>query len=114
MLELTGKQLRQVFSYSQAVDRPSARLVFAGFDPGTSMVEGRPLRDDEYYRVVMTDFLASGGDGYHVFTQGISTIETNVVLRDLVQEELQDKGTLTSKSYPAPSVISTWIWWESG
>ena len=107
-LELTGKQLRQVVAYSQTVDRPSAGMVFAGFDPGAMTVEGRPLRDDEHYRVVVTDFLAGGGDGYRVFTQGISTVETNVDLRTLVQEALQDQGTLSSKAYRSAGRRGIW------
>lgn len=107
-LKLTGNQLRSVVAYSAKVNRSSARMVFAGFNPGAMTVEGRPLQNDERYRVVVTDFLADGGDGYQVLTQGGAVVKTAIILRDLVQEAFQAHGVLTLETYGTGNRRGIW------
>jgi 2',3'-cyclic-nucleotide 2'-phosphodiesterase (5'-nucleotidase family) len=71
-LRLTGQQLRQVFA---AYVRSTRRVVgFSGvtvraqcaagaLDVAMVRPSGAPIRDDETVRVVVSDFLATGGDG---------------------------------------------------
>ena len=71
-LRLSGKQLRQVFA---AYVQSSRRVVgFSGvivraqcsgtaLDVAMVRPSGAPIRDDETVRVVVSDFLATGGDG---------------------------------------------------
>lgn len=99
IIDLTGAQIRTAVSQSGSVDRTNARLIFAGIDPSTLLVDGRPLKDTEQYRVAVTDFLANGGDGYAVFTQGIPRLDTGMELRALLMETLQTGGRLTAASF---------------
>ncbi|HEY5995603.1 MAG TPA: 5'-nucleotidase C-terminal domain-containing protein, partial [Candidatus Deferrimicrobiaceae bacterium] len=59
-------------------------------------VAGRPLADDRVYRVVTTDFLAAGGDGYRVLSRG-GAIESEPgrLLRDLVSDYLRGRKQIT-------------------
>jgi 2',3'-cyclic-nucleotide 2'-phosphodiesterase (5'-nucleotidase family) len=67
-LMLSGEKLKAVLGRSQRSEKSPAELVYAGveWDKGKTMwlVNNRPLKDDETYKVVTNNFLASGGAGY--------------------------------------------------
>jgi 5'-nucleotidase len=91
VLSLTGRQLRALleqqfasgtnttahpallqpsrgFSYSYDLGRPAgARILDLKLD-------GEPVRDEAVYRVATNNFLASGGDNFTVFTQGVAPV----------------------------------------
>ncbi len=59
--------------------------------------EGRgPIEPDTIYQVAITDFLASGGDGYSIFTTKKS-LATGLPLRELIVDDIRSKGTVSSK-----------------
>ncbi|MEO5733420.1 MAG: bifunctional metallophosphatase/5'-nucleotidase [Rubrivivax sp.] len=60
-------QVSSGFSYSWDQNRrPGARVV-----PGSVMLNGKPLDPLASYRVTVNSFMASGGDGYSVFNEGV-------------------------------------------
>lgn len=67
-------------------------------------IGGREFQEKEVYRIATNDFLASGGDVYHVFK--VATKNTNLgtaldeVVMSYVSEEL--KGVVTAEKYGAP------------
>lgn len=82
-VDLTGAQLKEAleqqwgnlirimktsagFSYAWDQRRPKGDHVV----PGSMMLNGAPIRPDTVYRVAVPDFIATGGDGMTVFTQG--------------------------------------------
>ena len=79
----TGRQLRAVLEQQFAEGGepkpllPSATLRYS-YDPsrpagarvGAVTIDGAPLRNDETYRVTMSEFLAAGGDGFTAFAAG--------------------------------------------
>ncbi|MDQ3140579.1 MAG: 5'-nucleotidase C-terminal domain-containing protein, partial [Pseudomonadota bacterium] len=86
----TGRQIRalleQQFSGAHSVEEPMILLPSAGFryaydlsravgsrilDP---QLNGVPLRDDSVYRVAMSNFLASGGDSFTLFREGVDQV----------------------------------------
>ncbi len=87
-LTLTGQQiydlLEQQWTETPAGEKKYVLQVSAGFSytwnrnqpigqrvvPGTAAINGAPLALDAKVRVTVTDFLASGGDGFTVFTSG--------------------------------------------
>lgn len=89
-MTLTGTQLKALADQSQRASRAEARLVFSGFNVKGNVINRRPLQNDETYRVVVSDFLANGGDGYTIFTQGKDLAHTGVTLQGLVVAALQD------------------------
>jgi 2',3'-cyclic-nucleotide 2'-phosphodiesterase (5'-nucleotidase family) len=59
--------------------------------------EGRGLIGlDSFYQVAITDFLASGGDGYSIFTTKKS-LATGLPLRELIVDNIRSKGTVSAK-----------------
>lgn len=87
---LTGRQLKDIASQSQRSSRDASKLVMVGFQPKSGTVNRRPIRNDEVYRVAVTEFLADGGDGYSDFRSGTQTIHTGIALRGLIATMLQD------------------------
>jgi 5'-nucleotidase len=81
---LTGAQLKMVLEQNGYDAQPTPRVLLPsanfsyGYDarlpPGSRVVamqlDGKPIDPARTYRVAMNSFLAAGGDGYTVFTQG--------------------------------------------
>jgi len=104
MMDLTGAQIRQalengVSEWQLVAGRFSqvSGLKFT-FDPtrpaGSRIIDvwvgGTPLVDTAVYRVATNDFMAAGGDGYTVLTQGTNYVSTGTTLMDyMVQYLLQ-------------------------
>lgn len=67
-LMLSGENLKAVLDRSQQNEKSLAELVYAGVEWDKSkamwLVNDRPLKDDETYKVVTNNFLASEGAGY--------------------------------------------------
>jgi 5'-nucleotidase len=59
-------QVSQGFTYSYDATRPIGSRVFAD----SMKLDGAPMRPDAEYRVTINSFMASGGDGFTVFTEG--------------------------------------------
>ena len=55
--------------------------------------KGKPLKEKDMYTVVITDFLAAGGDGYEHFT-GKAARKTGLPLRELIVETIKDRGLI--------------------
>ena len=61
-------QVSKGFSYSWDDRRPRGDFVPAE----GIMLDGRPIEANARYRVTVNAFLADGGDGFSVFTEGIA------------------------------------------
>lgn len=107
-MSLTGAQLKAVISQGSQTPRTSAQLVFAGLDPKTMTVLGRPLRDTEAYRVATTEFLANGGDGYQLFRQGRRVKQTDVELRQLVGASIREYNHLSMNTLRRQKPTGSW------
>jgi 5'-nucleotidase len=87
MKGLTGRQLRaaleqQFDSGSNSVDRPTMLLPSRGFSYSydltrpagqrisNMMLNGAPIEDDRFYKVSVSNFLATGGDNFTMFREG--------------------------------------------
>lgn len=69
-------RVSQGFSYVWDGRRPAGQHVIAG----SAMLNGSPLRPDAVYRVAVPDFLAQGGDGMTLFTQGNNSVMSGSLL----------------------------------
>jgi len=56
----------------------------------------RPLQPEETYRVAITDFLYSGGDGYTVFKDK-PAVHTGLPLRELLVDTIRQKKEITAR-----------------
>jgi 5'-nucleotidase len=82
-MDLTGEQLYALLNQQLEVRRilqPSASVRYtitadgSGVVPGSLTINGTPVVANQTYRITVNNFLAGGGDGFTVLTQG-----TNVV-----------------------------------
>ena len=84
---VTGRRMLQVshgFTYRWDAKGPSgARVV-----PGSVMLNGGPLVDTQKYRVSVNSFMAQGGDGYTVLTQGSERIDSGLLDLDVIIDYL--------------------------
>jgi 5'-nucleotidase len=83
-MTLTGEQIRDVLEQQWQTPLPPHNLAVSGlsytFDDGKPAGEkiteirvgGAPLEPGANYTAAMVDFLATGGDGYTVFTKGVN------------------------------------------
>lgn len=80
VVELTGKQVKELIEYSCTLPYgigqfSGVEVIYDSAAPEMQRlksvkVNGAPLSDSKHYTVATTAFVARGGDGYEVFTQG--------------------------------------------
>jgi 5'-nucleotidase len=61
-------------SFTYALDRPKGDRI------RSITLKGKPIDPASKYRVTTNNFLASGGDGFSVFTQGTETFDAGLDL----------------------------------
>ena len=54
-----------------------------------TLTDGQPIQDAAQYSVAANDFMAAGGDGLMELTQGASTRDTGILLRDAIASYLK-------------------------
>lgn len=97
VLTLTGAQLKQAIEQQFAIpvragfDRPSVLAPSAGFTYrhdltrpvgeriGAIMLDGKAVSPGGQYRVVVNNYLASGGDGLTAFTGGTEVVDPGII-----------------------------------
>jgi len=63
-------QVSSGFSYSWDNGKPDGQRILAD----TMSLNGRPIDPAAHYRVTVNNYLAVGGDGFTVFTEGIAPL----------------------------------------
>jgi len=100
-MNLTGLQLKQLLNrrvlavsgvrVSWDTTRPrGSQLVVA------TLTGGQPIEDAAQYSVAVNDFMAAGGDGLTELTQGASTRDTGILLRDAIASYLRKHPVVTA------------------
>ena len=95
VVTLNGAQLREVLEHALTSGRPSAYVAGARvrYDPrrrpgrriqGVELLRGRKLESEAQYTLAVDDFLAAGGDGYHMLARLPSAPATVLDLEALV------------------------------
>ncbi|NLB35625.1 MAG: bifunctional metallophosphatase/5'-nucleotidase [Elusimicrobia bacterium] len=97
-MTLTGQQVRRLLEESVSGGYSYLQVSGLNFVFNTALPEGMrvlnvivvdddggktEIDDEEEYRLVTNSFLAGGGDGYTVFTEGKDVVETEIIMRDL-------------------------------
>jgi len=91
VVELSGKELKKLVS--KALRRRNAILygvdVRKGRFDNMIQVNGKPIDDNQTYKIATVDFLARGGDGYTELKNG-KIIWVGPLFRDVMREHLQE------------------------
>lgn len=104
IMDLTGAQIKQALELSVSgypcefggfLQVSGLSFTFNPANPvGSRVVDvwvgGTPLAETAVYRVATNDFLATGGDGYEVLTEGTNFVNTGTYLMDYMVEYLKE------------------------
>ncbi len=103
LLDLTGMEVMQVLTRSvqgTREDEDGGFLHVSGIcftirghkvDEVRSISNNMPIDPEKIYRIAITDFLASGGDGYKLFA-GKPSENTRLPLRELIVDTIRARG----------------------
>lgn len=107
-LQLSGRKIREVLEYG-LFNAQVGTIQFSGitvqYDGGRMpgervreirLADGSLLRDGADYRVATNDFLFSGGDGFTQFAAGSGVKDTQMTMREIVQDGLLRNGSRLS------------------
>lgn len=105
-LDLTGKQIKEILEYG-IYNKQIGMLQFSGlsvqYDKSqpagarivkVSLQDGRKLDFNKTYKVVTNDFLAQGGDGFTMLTQGKHINDRQILLRNLLMDAIKSAGKI--------------------
>ena len=106
-VELSGAEMMQVLTRAVQGTRADEDGGFLHVSGIRFRVKGREIRDltiggqpaqpDKNYKVAITDFMASGGDGYDVFKTKTAT-PTGNPLRELIVDSIRQKKVIEPKT----------------
>jgi len=107
VVDLTGAELLAVLTRSVRSTREEEdggflhvsgiRFTIDGKVPRDIEVGGRPLDAAGTYKVAITDFMFSGGDGYGLFV-GKSAVDTGLPLRELIVDSVRKSGVIDART----------------
>jgi len=109
LVDISGRELLKVLNRSVMGSRSDEDGGFLHVSGIRFTIRGRsvgdvktgpdhaPLDPAKTYRVAITDFLASGGDGYRIFT-GKPSLYTGSPLRELIVDTIRNTGTIKAET----------------
>jgi 2',3'-cyclic-nucleotide 2'-phosphodiesterase/3'-nucleotidase len=111
-LKLTGSQVLELL---EAGVSPTTCLQVSGlsfaFDPArprgervadVRLADGSRLDPGRTYTVATNDFMAQGGDGFSVLPQGKDLVITDLLVRDVLEKDLEARTARGEKLSPGP------------
>lgn len=104
VVELTGKQLKALIEYSLTLPYgigqvSGLEITYDSKKPELNRLisisyDGQAIGDDKIYRVGTTAFVANGGDGYTIFTEG-KTVDNSSTMADILYQEFKQAKRIT-------------------
>lgn len=99
VVEMSGSQIIKVLEYG-LLNTKIGMLQYSGLHikyPSSlenkqfsvTLDNGRPFCLDKSYKVVINDFMAAGGDGYTMFSEGKNIRDTGILVRDVVADKIR-------------------------
>ncbi|MBC7524557.1 MAG: 5'-nucleotidase C-terminal domain-containing protein [Flavobacterium sp.] len=99
VIGLKGEQIQEIASYiiSEKKPHPLSGMTFK-IDKNNFakeiMIQGKPIENSKIYYLVTSDYLANGGDNMTFFKKGISRIDLDYKLRNIMIDYFKDVDTL--------------------
>lgn len=93
-LLLSGKQVKtflNVVAQKGGDSVGGVRLTIRNEMADEILIDGRKIQDQEKYWLATNDYVANGGDDFHVFTENENYISTGEKIRDLIISFLEEK-----------------------
>ncbi|HUI75803.1 MAG TPA: bifunctional UDP-sugar hydrolase/5'-nucleotidase [Candidatus Acidoferrum sp.] len=105
-MELSGADIRSALEQSLTLDAGMLQVAglnatydlsqMAGHRLVSVTVGGKPLQDDRTYKIVVSSFVAHGGDHYESFRHGKNVHDTGELLCDVLTDYARKVHTLTA------------------
>lgn len=110
-MTLSGSQVRRLLEQSMAQEYSFLQVSGLNLVFNSSLPEGKrvlnvivvdedgrksEIDDSEEYRIVTNSFLAQGGDGYSVFTEGSEVEHTEIMLRDMQIDYIRENSPVSA------------------
>lgn len=103
-LELKGSELKEIFdAYARiggAGISSNVKLIAEEGKVKSVTIDGKPLNEEQVYRIVTLDYLAEGNDNMTAFRNALSRHNTGITLRDVmigyVKEQTRRGNEITS------------------
>ena len=99
-MNIKGSDLKRVIAYGinpENIGWGQYAGIKVYFNPETyeinamTLLDGTPIKDDEYYSLATNDFMVTGGDGYD-FTGAEDIYNTNICMRDSIMDYWKANG----------------------
>lgn len=72
--------------------------------PINPQIQGKPITSKEFYWIAINSYMWLGGDGFEIFTRAVESINTNLLIRDILlkglKEEFQSNGKINPQAAP--------------
>jgi 5'-nucleotidase/UDP-sugar diphosphatase len=103
VVTLKGKEVAELFDFIATI--PQGKGGFPQVSDGVSftinyttgkcenvLINNQPLDLNKTYRIATNSFVASGGDGYRVFTKALDKYDSSLFIRDVVIDYIINQG----------------------
>lgn len=105
--QLSGRQILNALGRSASMDPEDnpggflqvsgVRYEIAGRELRSAFIADKPIDPDRLYSVVVSDFLAAGGDGYAVFTAMVDPVMTGRLISDMLVQAIRKQGVIAPR-----------------
>lgn len=105
LVDVKGSAVLELFNYfashNPEVISGNVRFVINDKSLESLTINGEPVSGDRNYKIATLDFILTGGDNLSMLKNNISVVETGVLLRDVVFEQIKESmkrsGKIASK-----------------
>lgn len=106
IVELPGKSVIALFDFfaksgPEALSGNVRLKIKNGALASEVLIDGAPISEDRNYKIATLDFLLTGGDNMTMLKNNLSVLETGVLLRDVIFEQINEmvkaEGKIFSK-----------------
>jgi 2',3'-cyclic-nucleotide 2'-phosphodiesterase (5'-nucleotidase family) len=104
-LKMSGEDIKKLYQHigeSNGDGLSGGSFTFTGQSVKNPRINNQPVRDEAFYYVVTSDYLATGGDHYTVFANAVEKHESSNKIRDLIIRHIRELNE-QNKQIPSPS-----------
>jgi 2',3'-cyclic-nucleotide 2'-phosphodiesterase (5'-nucleotidase family) len=104
-LKMSGSNVKKLYQHmgeSNGDGLSGGSFTFTNQTVKNPQINDQPIKDDAFYYVVTSDYLATGGDHYTIFAKAVEQYESSQKVRDLIIQHIRNLEKQGS-SIPVPA-----------
>lgn len=93
ILKMSGKDIKSLYQHmgeSGGDGLSGGSFTFNNQSVKNPEINNKPLKEDAFYYVVTSDYLATGGDHYNIFANAVEKHESSNKIRDLIIQHIRE------------------------